>query len=171
MKWYALHTYSGYEGKTKTRLEEIKEKLTEKIGEILIPTENVIQVVKGKKQVRTKKMLPGYVFVEMANDKMVWQEIRNLPNVTNFLGNDNIPRPMSSAEIENLKGHITAEAKPKMTAAFNKGENVRVIEGPFINFSGIVDAVFPEKGKVKVMVSILGRQTPVELEFQQVEKL
>lgn len=170
MKWYALHTYSGHENKVKEKLEEMKEE-GEKIGEILIPTEDVIKVSKGKKTLRSKKVLPGYLFIELRLDKALLRKIRQIPQVTDFLGHNKIPHPIPESEIQHLKGQVAGEGKPKIVHEFKKNDNVRVIEGPFMNFTGVVESVNPEKGKLKAMVSILGRVTPVELEFEQVEKL
>ncbi len=171
MNWYVLHIYSGFEGKIIEALNELREKFEGRIGEILTPKENIVEMKKGKKQVRERTMLPGYLFVQLKPNRELWREIRNIPQVTDFLGQDKKPRPIPASEMEHLLGHARGEVKHTVKETFSKGENVRVIEGPFVNFTGIVEVVNPEKGKLKVMVSILGRSTPVELEFQQVEKL
>ncbi len=171
MNWYVLHIYSGFEGKIREALEELKMRYEGRIGEILTPQESVVEMKRGKKQERKRTMLPGYLFVQLKPNRDLWREIRNIPQVTDFLGQDKKPRPIPAEEMEHLLGQARGEVKHTVTVSFTVGENVRVIEGPFVNFTGTVETINPEKGKLKVMVSILGRSTPVELEFQQVEKL
>jgi transcriptional antiterminator NusG len=176
MKWYVIHTYSGYENKAKLALlERAKaEGLEDKIGEVLIPTEQVVEMVKGAKRVSSRKFYPGYMFVKMvdpAQNQRVWHLIKNTPKVTGFVGDQTNPQPVPEKQILAITKQITeGETKPKPKVQFEEGEHVRVIDGPFSNFNGIVEEVKPEKGKLRVLVSIFGRATPVELDFIQVEK-
>lgn len=173
--WYVIHTYSGYESKVKANIEErVREKgLEQKILQVIIPTEDVVEVSGGKKRISERKFYPGYVFVEMEMDEETWYFIKNIPKVTGFLGGHNEPTPVSEAEItdlmEQMKGGDTAKPRPKYS--FFQGENVRVVEGPFNNFVGVVEEANSERGKVKIMVNIFGRATPLELEFSQIEKV
>ena len=172
--WYVIHTYSGFEQKVKTSLVEQFERSESKenLGEIIIPTEEVIEVRKGKKKISSRKFFPGYVLINIDMTRDIWYMIKDTPKVTGFLGGGATPVPLSEEEVklimEQMKGEST-RLKPKVL--FEKGEDVRVIEGPFINFNGTVEDVNHDKGKVKVMVSIFGRATPVELEFPQIERV
>jgi len=173
-QWYVIHTYSGFESKVKSSIEERlgSTGLADKVTQILVPTEDVVEIRGGKKRVSARKFFPGYVLVEMEMDHDTWYLIKNTPKVTGFLGGGNVPSPLSEEEVEDLLKQARGEkGKPKPKVMFEKGENVRVIDGPFTNFSGVIDEVNPERGKLKVMVSIFGRATPVELEFLQVEKI
>ena len=173
--WYVIHIYSGYEKKVKSSLEEQFEHagIREKLGEIVIPTEEVIEIKQGKKRVTSRKFFPGYIMIHTEMDQDVWYLIKDTPKVTGFPGGTSgLPAPLSEDEVKGVLEQIRGEAaKPKPKVSFERGENVRVIDGPFINFSGTVDEINPDKGKLKVMVSIFGRATPVELEFPQVEKV
>ncbi len=172
-KWYVIQTYSGYEAKVKASLQErIKQfNMEEQIGEILIPTETVQEGrTGGKSRVRQKTSLPGYVFVEMEMNEKSWHLVKETARVTGFIGNQN-PTPVKPPEIEGLrKGMVEGVMKPKPRVSFEEGDEVRVIDGAFANFSGTVEEVKPEKQKLRVKVSIFGRATPVELDFSQVEK-
>jgi len=171
--WYVINTYSGNEMKVKTNLENRIRALSmeEKIFRILIPSEEVSEIRGGKKKISTKRFFPGYVLVEMDMDEESWYVVRNTPKVTGFVGTGTKPTPLTEEEVEAIMGQITgSKAKPKPKVLFERGERVKVIDGPFTNFNGVVDEVNLERGKLKVMVSIFGRQTPVELEFVQVEK-
>ena len=173
-KWYVVHTYSGYENKVRQSLEERlqSQQMQEKVSRILIPTEDVIEIKGGKKRVSARKYFPGYIMVEMEMDDEVWYLIKNTPRVTGFLGGKKDPTPLLDEEVRTLLKQMEGErTKPTPKVLFDRGENVRVVDGPFTNFTGMVDEVSPERGKVKVMVSIFGRATPVELEFLQVEKI
>ena len=173
-KWYVVHTYSGYENKVKQSLEERlqSQNLQEKVTRILIPTEDVIEIKGGKKRVSARKYFPGYIMVEMEMDDEIWYLIKNTPRVTGFLGGKKDPTPLLDEEVKVLLQRVEGEStKPKPKVQFQQGESVRVIDGPFTNFTGVIDEISPERGKVKVMVSIFGRATPVELEFLQVEKI
>jgi transcription termination/antitermination protein NusG len=172
-KWYVIQTYSGYENKVKAALQErIKQHhMEDKFGEILIPTETVQENrAGGKTSVKQKTSLPGYIFVEMEMSETVWHLVKDTPKVTGFIGNQT-PTPVKPPEIDELrKGIVEGAVKPKPKVSFEQGDEVRVVEGAFANFSGVVEEVKPEKQKLKVKVSIFGRATPVELEFSQVEK-
>ncbi len=171
--WYVINTYSGNENKVKTNLEQrIKTMgMENKIFQILVPAENVSEIRSGKKKISSKRFFPGYVLVEMEMDDDSWYVVRNTPKVTGFVGSGNKPTSVSEEEIKSILGQIAgSQAKPKPKVLFEPNERVKVIDGPFTNFNGVVDEVNLERGKLKVMVSIFGRQTPVELEFVQVEK-
>ncbi len=171
--WYVIHVYSGFENKVKLSLEErfAYSGLTDKLGKIIIPTEEVVEIRGGKKKISSRKFYPGYVLISVDMDQDIWYLIKNTPKVTGFPGGAT-PAPLTATEIKDVMDQIKGEAKaPKPKFIFEKGENVRVIEGPFMNFNGVVEEVNPDKGKVKVMVSIFGRATPVELEFPQIERV
>ena len=170
--WYVIHSYSGFEQKVKTNLEEQFERseYKENLGEIIVPTEEVVEVRKGKKKVSSRKFFPGYVLINVDMTQDIWYMIRNTAKVTGFLGGGGTPAPLPEEEIQLIMSQVRGEStRPKPKFSFEKGEDVRVIEGPFINFNGVVEEVNEDKGKVKVMVSIFGRSTPVELEFPQIE--
>ena len=173
-RWYVVHTYSGYENRAKASLEErIKQKeLDAEFGEVLIPTENVVELGKGgTKRTSKRKFFPGYMLVQMELTDASWHLINDTPKITGFVGNATKPPPVPEEQVRRLTKQIdegTLKAKPRVK--FEEGEDVRVIDGPFANFNGIVETVNEDKGKVRVMVSIFGRSTPVELEFVQVEK-
>ncbi len=174
-KWYIIHTYSGYERKVKLNLEEQFSNTPSKrdqFGEVVIPTEEVMEVRAGKKKLSTRKFFPGYIMISVVMDQDIWYMIKNTPKVTGFLGSAHDPIPLSDEEVGVIMAQIKGESsRPKPKFTFEKGENVRVIEGPFLNFNGVVEDVNLDKGKVRVMVSIFGRATPVELEFPQVERV
>lgn len=171
--WYILHTYSGFEEQVKTALQErIKNAGQEELfGEILVPTEQVVEMVKGTKKTSSRKFFPGYILLNVDLDDHTWHTVRDTPKVTGFVGDDLNPQSLSDAEAMKIIGRIKDGAlKPKPKVMYEVGDSVRVTDGPFANFQGTVDEVFPDKGRVKVMVSIFGRETPVELEFVQVVK-
>jgi transcriptional antiterminator NusG len=172
-KWYIIHTYSGFENKVQESLRTRSEAFgfADKIGQILIPTEEVVELRNGKKVTSKRLVYPGYVLVEMEMSDALWHEIKNTPRVTGFVGGGNTPVPLSPDEVNAILYRQTSSAerpRPKMT--FEKNDSVRIIDGPFANFSGKVDEVNAERGTLRVMVTIFGRATPVELEFLQVEK-
>jgi transcription termination/antitermination protein NusG len=172
MKWYVVHTYSGHENRAKlSLLERIKnQKMQDSFGEILIPTESVLEVVKGQRRTSTRKFYPGYMFVQMSMNERTFHLVKSTPKITGFLGGTN-PTPVRETEITAINSAMTeGKSKPKPKMVFSAGDNVRVIEGPFSNFSATVEEVKPDKQKVRVLVSIFGRATPVELDFAQVEK-
>jgi len=173
-KWYIIHTYSGFERKVKESLETRVQAfgLQEKIGRVLIPTEAVTEVRGGKKYTSERMFYPGYVLVEMDMDDHVWHVVKSTPRVTGFVGTGQQPTPLSEDEVKQIV-HRVAEGKekPRLEVKFEKNESVRITEGPFASFTGIVDEVNEDRETLKVMVTIFGRATPVELEFNQVEKV
>lgn len=172
-KWYIVHTYSGHEAKARQALIERARTMNaeEKFDEILIPEENVVEVVKGEKRTSKRKFFPGYILVHMDLDDETWHVVRGTPKITGFVGGGTQPTPISDEEVARMSQQIKEGAiKPKPKIRFEQGENVRVVSGPFANFSGFVDEVKPEKEKVRVLVQVFGRATPVELDFMQVEK-
>ncbi len=172
-KWYVVHTYSGYEQKVKASLEErIKFYGKEEMfGDILVPAENVVEIVRGKKRNVTKSFYPGYILVNMELNDETWYIVRYTPKVTGFVGGNRNPVALPDEEVKDIITQIeTGALKKKHKAYLEKGESVKVVDGPFTNFSGIVDEVKPEKGKVRVLVSVFGRATPVELDIDQVER-
>jgi transcriptional antiterminator NusG len=172
-QWYVVHVYSGFEAKAKEALlERIRHnKLDEKFDEILIPAETIVEVKKGEKRSKSKKFFPGYIFVKMELNNETWQLVKNTQRVSGFVGNGTNPPAVSEEEVLRITQQIKeGKMKPKVNIEFEKGESVRVKEGPFANFAGVVDEVNSEKGRLKVLVSIFGRSTPIDLEFGQVEK-
>src|SRR5579862_4615040 len=172
-KWYIIHTYSGFENKVQESLRTRAEAFgfADKIGQILIPTEEVVELRNGKKVTSKRLVYPGYVLVEMEMNDALWHEVKNTPRVTGFVGGGNAPVPLSPEEVNSILNRQASSAerpRPKMT--FEKNDPVRIVDGPFANFSGKVDEVNTERGTLRVMVTIFGRATPVELEFLQVEK-
>lgn len=173
-RWYVIHTQTGFEDRVKKSLEYSLEhtQLKEKVHQILIPTEQVSEVREGKKKIFERKFFPGYILVQMDMDDETWYLIRNLPGVTGFVGSKTKPMPLDDSEVEAIiKQTEDAKEKPLPKIVFEKGESVRVKEGPFTNFTGVVDEVNPLKGKVRVTISIFGRSTPAELEYWQIEKI
>jgi transcriptional antiterminator NusG len=173
-KWYIIHTYSGFENKVHESLRTRADAFgfADKIGQILIPTEEVVELRNGKKVTSKRLVYPGYVLVEMEMSDALWHEIKNTPRVTGFVGGGNHPVPLSPEEVNAILFRQTTSAerpRPKMT--FEKNDSVRIVDGPFANFTGKVDEVNTERGTLRVMVTIFGRATPVELEFLQVEKV
>ncbi|MFZ5776477.1 MAG: transcription termination/antitermination protein NusG [Thermodesulfobacteriota bacterium] len=171
--WYIVHTYSGFEEQVRTAMQERVKNAgqEEQFGEILVPTEQVVEMVKGSKKTSSRKFFPGYILVNVDLNDATWHTVRGTPKVTGFVGNDMNPDPLPDADAMKIIGRIKDGAlKPKPKVSFDCGDSVRVIDGPFANFQGIVDEVFPDKGRVRVMVSIFGRETPVELEYIQVSK-
>ncbi len=172
--WYVVHTYSGFEKKVKDAIEErIKSLgLQDRISKILIPTEEVIEIKGGEKKVSTKKFYPGYILIEMEMDDDTWHLVKSTPKVTGFVGGGTSPAPLTTEELETIVKQIEVGATlPKVKVQFRRGENVRIIDGPFTNFTGIIDDINPDHGKLRVLVSIFGRETPVELDFLQVERV
>jgi transcriptional antiterminator NusG len=172
--WFVVHTYSGFE---KFVAESIKQKAAElhredQVGQIIIPTEDVVEIRAGKKVVSTKRSFPGYILVEMEMSEENWLIIRQIPKVTGFVGSGKKPTPLNKKEVGQILQHMeTTSEKPKPRHSFEKGETVRIIDGPFFNFNGVVEEVNHERSTLKVLVTIFGRATPVELEFLQVEKI
>ena len=170
--WYVIHTYSGYENKVKTNLEHRIESMgvEDQIFQVLVPMEEEIEIRNGQRQTVNKKVFPGYVLVEMVMSDESWYVVRNTPGVTSFVGSGNRPTPLQEGEVKAILKQMGVEA-PKFKVQFAKGQSVRVTDGPFAEFIGTVDEVNPERNKVRVLVSIFGRETPVELDFLQIEKL
>src|ERR1700733_11437922 len=173
-KWYIIHAYSGFERKVKESLEGRVQAfgLQNKIGRVMIPTEPVTEIVNGKKRTVERVFLPGYVLVEMDLDNDLWHVIKNTPRVTGFLGTGDKPVSLTEQEVSSIlfRSDVSKD-KPRMKIKFEKNESVRITEGPFANFNGIVDEVNEDRETVKVMVTIFGRSTPVELDFGKVEKI
>jgi transcriptional antiterminator NusG len=171
--WYVVNTYSGYENRAKKNLEERIRSLGkgEFFSEILVPTETVVELVKGKRKTSQRKIFPGYILVKMELNEETWHIVKDTPKITGFAGDGTKPIPISGKEVEGILSQMkegVSKAKPKVS--FSIGDSVRVIDGPFANFIGTIEEVKPEKRKLKVLVSIFGRATPVELDFIQVEK-
>ncbi len=173
-QWFVIHTYSGFENKVKASIEQraAAAGLKDQLEEVLIPTEEVMELKKGKRRVASRKFFPGYVLVKMAMSDELWYLVRNTPKVTGFVGGRDRPTAVPEAQVLGVVQQVVEGAeKPKHKVLFTRGESVRVIDGPFSNFTGLVEEVLPDKGRLKVMVSIFGRPTPVNLEFLQVEKV
>jgi transcriptional antiterminator NusG len=172
--WYVVHTYAGFEKRVRDSILEQASQmgLQDSITQVLMPTEDVIEIKDGKKRTSTRKFFPGYVLVEMDMSPQSWEMIKKTPKVTGFVGGGTQPIPLTSEEVETLLKQIdTGTAVPRQKEEFHKGDNVRIIDGPFLGFNGMVDDVDLERSRVKVLVSIFGRGTPVELGFLQVERL
>jgi transcriptional antiterminator NusG len=172
-QWFIVHTYSGFEAKVKESLRQRAETLgmADVIEEVLIPTEEVVEIRDGKKTRSSRKFFPGYVLVKMIMSDEAWHVVRNTPKVTGFVGTGSKPVPLNDAEVDRIVTQISVAAeKPKPKLEFNIGETVRIMDGPFSNFTGQVEEVNEDRSTLKVMVTIFGRATPVELEFLQVEK-
>jgi len=173
MKWYGVHTYSGYENKVKLNLEERIRALDaeEFFGEVLIPSETVVELKNGERKTSMRKFFPGYILVQMELNNETWHVVKDTAKVTGFVGGGTSPPAIPDDEVLLITNRMAEGAeRPKPKVAFEVGESVRVVDGPFLNFTGVVEDVKPDKAKLKVMVSIFGRVTPVELEFIQVEK-
>lgn len=173
-KWFVVHTQTGQEEKVKSTIESrLKEtNLSDRVGQIFIPTEQVSEIKGGKKKISQRKFFPGYLLVEMELSDDVWYFIKNVPGVSGFIGRGSKPIPLADEEIANIiKQAEEKKEKPSPKVLFEKGESIKVIDGPFTNFNGTIEEVNPNRGKLKAVVSIFGRGTPVELEYWQVEKL
>jgi len=170
--WFVVHTYSGYEERVKKNLEQRIKYMDSggEISDVVIPTEVEIEVKDGQRRNVNKKILPGYILVQMELSDQSWNIVRNTPGVTGFVGSGNKPTPLEEGEVSQILKQMEAEA-PRVRVGFRKGQSVRVTSGPFIDFVGVVDEISADKGKVKVLLSLFGRETPVELDFLQVEKL
>lgn len=174
--WYVIHTYAGFEGRVKTSIVERANQmgLVEKLGQVLVPTEDVIEIKDGKRRTSRRKFFPGYVLVELETpltDETV-QMIKETPKVTGFVGGGARPIPLTSDEADSLLKQVdSGTATPREQVRFIKGDNVRIIDGPFLGFNGLIDEVDGDHNRVKVLVSIFGRSTPVELGFMQVERI
>jgi transcriptional antiterminator NusG len=171
-QWFVIHTYSGHEERVKKNLEQRIKFIDsgDEVFQVVIPTEDEIEVRSGRRRTVTKKILPGYVLVQMKLNENSWSIVRNTPGVTGFVGSGNTPTPLQENEVREILKQMSAEA-PKVKVGFRKGQSVRVTDGPFIDFVGVVDEINMEKGKVKVFLSLFGQETPVELDFLQIDKL
>ncbi len=170
-QWYVLHTYSGYENKVKksieTRIDALD--LNDRVYEIVVPTQDEIEIRSGQRHTVQKKVFPGYVLVRMEMDDDTWYALRNTPGVTGFVNINNIPIPLPDFEVQNIMKGMTAEA-PRVKVSFAVGDTVRIVDGPFADFRGEIDEINQERGKIRVLVSFFGRETPVELDFLQAER-
>jgi transcriptional antiterminator NusG len=174
MKWYIIHTYSGFEQKVRESLRTRAEAFgfADRLGEVLIPMEEVVEMRGGKKVTSKRMLYPGYVLVQMEMDDTLWHAVKDTPRVTGFVGGGKDPVPLTADEVNSVLYRQTSSAeRPRPKLSFEKGENVRITDGPFANFQGTVDEVNPERDLVRVLVTIFGRSTPVELDFLQVEKI
>jgi len=171
-KWYVVHTYSGYEERVVKNLEQRRRSMDmdADIEEVLIPKEEEVEIKNGQRCTVNKKILPGYILVRMRLNDLSWSIVRNTPAVTGFVSSGNKPIPLAESEVGWIKRQVEAES-PRVKVGLRQGQSVRVVDGPFIDFIGTVDEVDNEKGKVKVLLSLFGRETPVQLDFLQVEKL
>jgi len=173
-KWYIVHTYAGFENWAKQALEERVRSLhlEDKISEILVPSEPVVEIVKGQKKASYRKIFPSYILVKMELNDETWRVVRSTPKITGFVGGRINPPSISEEEVKRITDQMREGAlKPKPKVQFQRGDSIRVIDGPFTNFTGTIDEVKSDKGKLRILVSIFGRATPVELEFSQVEKV
>ncbi|MHB1317428.1 MAG: transcription termination/antitermination protein NusG [Anaerolineae bacterium] len=170
--WYVVHSYSGYENKVKQNLEQRIETMDMQgsIFEVVVPTEEEVEIRDGKKKTSRKRVFPGYILVHMILDDESWYVVRNTPGVTGFVGSGTRPIPLTEPEVAKILERMEAE-QPRMKVNFRLGETVRIVEGPFADFMAVVDEIHPDRGKVRVLVSFFGRETPVEMEFLQVEKI
>jgi len=172
-RWYIVHTYSGFENRVELTLREMMRTGQDggSIKEVVVPTEKIIELVKGEKRTSTRKFYPGYVMVKMAMNDNSWHLVQSIPRVTGFIGGKNQPTPMRDSEAQKILSlMVSRQEQPRPKYHFERGDDVRVIDGPFGGFNGVVEDVNYDKGKLRVSVSIFGRQTPVELDFVQVSK-
>ena len=172
--WFVVHTYSGFEKFVSESIQQraLELSIQDQIGKIIIPTEGIVEIKGGKKVVSTKRSYPGYILVEMEMSDENWHIIRETPKVTGFVGSGNRPTPLNKDEVNQIVEHMeTTSEKPKPKHSFDKGEAVRIIDGPFFNFNGLVEEVNPERNTLKVLVTLFGRSTPVELQFLQAEEI
>lgn len=173
LQWYVVHAYSGFEFKAKQSLEERvrQNNLGSYFGEIHVPQETVVELIRGQKKTSSKKFFPGYILVQMHMNQDTWHLVKETPKITGFVGDATEPSPLTEDEVKRILTQVEeGAASPRSRITFEQGEVVKVIDGPFTDFNGTVEEVKPEKGKVKVLISIFGRATPVELDFVQVEK-
>jgi transcriptional antiterminator NusG len=172
-QWYIVHTYSGHEAKAMRALLERAKSMgrDDDFDEVLIPEETVVEMVKGQKRTSKRKYFPGYILVRMELNDETWHIVHGTPKITGFVGGDKKPPPISDEEVARMTQQIKEGAtKPKPKIMFEEGENVRVVDGPFVNFSGFIDEVMQDKEKLRVMVQVFGRATPVVLDYTNVEK-
>jgi len=173
-RWYIVHTYSGFEKKVEDSLKQRVQAygMEDQIGEVLVPTEDVVEMRGGRKVITSKRFFPGYILVEMQMSDQAWHVVKNTPKVTGFVGAGSKPTPLTREEVDQILHQVTVAAEqPKPKYTFDKGDQVRINEGPFASFNGVVDDVNMDRNTLRVMVTIFGRATPVELDFLQVEKI
>lgn len=172
-KWYAIHTYAGFENRAKESIENWvqRDHLEDQVAQVVIPTEEVAEIKDGKRKIATRKIMPGYILVEMVLNETTWGMVKETPGVSGFVGPGKSPVPLTEDEVKNILGMMeqTGEA-PRPRISFDTGDRVKVVDGPFLNFAGTVSAINHERGRLTVMIEVLGRATPVELDFLQVEK-
>ena len=170
-EWYVVHSYSGKENKVKKNLEHRAESMnmTDRILQIVVPTETEIEIKDGVRREVERQVFPGYILIEMIMDEDSWYVVRNTPGVTSFVGMGNKPSPLSQTEVNHIMSRIESD-EPRVKVSFDVGERVRIIEGPFAEFTGVVETLEAEKGKARVMVSFFNRETPVEVDFLQLER-
>lgn len=170
--WYVVHTFSGYEERAKANLEHRIETMNvgDKIFQVLVPTEKEVEIKGGERRTNIRKMFPSYILVQMELSEEAWRVVRNTPGVTGFVASGGQPVPLSEEEVQHIMNRMNAPS-PRVKASFSKGDNVRITEGPFADFIGTVDEINAEKGKVRLMVSFLGRETPLELDLSQVQAM
>ncbi len=176
-QWFIIHTYSGYEDRVKTNLEHRIESMDvkDKIFHVVVPTEDEMEIKDGQRRTVARKIFPGYIMVELVMDEESWHVVRNTPGVTGIVSTQDDkgkiePVPLDEGEVESILKQMESKT-PRVRTGFSKGQSIRIVDGPFIDFIGVVDDINEEKGKIKVMVSFFGRETPVELDFLQVERL
>jgi len=171
-KWYVIHTYSGQEDRVKANLEHRIDSMDmkDKIFKVVVPTEREVEIKDGQRRTVPRKVFPGYILVEMKMDEQSWYVVRNTPGVTGFVGTGLVPMALDDEEVKTILKQMEAET-PRVRVGFKRGQSVRIADGPFAEFTGIVDEIYPDKGKVRVLLSFFGRETPVELDFLQVREL
>jgi transcriptional antiterminator NusG len=172
-QWYVIHTYSGYENKVRQNLEHRIESMEmgHQIFRVIVPTEEEIEIKNGQRRTVTKKIYPGYVLVQMKLTDDSWYVVRNTPGVTSFVGHGNRPVALGDDEVKSILKQMEAEAEPKVRVSYQVGQTVKITDGPFTDFEGVVDAIDHERGRVRVLVSFFGREAPIELDFLQVTRL
>jgi transcription termination/antitermination protein NusG len=170
-QWYVIHSYSGYENKVKQNLEQRIETMgmQDKIFEVVVPTEEEVEIRDGQRRTSRRRVFPGYVLVQMILDDESWYVVRNTPGITGFVGSGTDPIPLSQEEVDKILARMEEE-KPRIRLNYRVGETVRITEGPFADFMAVVDELYPDRGKVRLLVSFFGRETPVEMDFMQIEK-
>jgi transcriptional antiterminator NusG len=171
-EWFVVHSYSGYENKVKKNLEQRIETMgmQNKIFRVVVPTEEEVEIRDGQRRTSRRRVFPGYILVQMVMDDESWYVVRNTPGVTGFVGSGTRPTPLSEEEVDKILRRMETE-QPRIKVSFRVGETVRITEGPFADFMAVVDELYPDRGKVRVLVSFFGRETPVEMDFLQVERI
>ncbi len=170
--WYVVHCYSGYENRVKKTLERRIESMgmQDKIFRVVVPVEEEVELRDGKRRTVERRLFPGYILVDMILTEESWYVVRNTPNVTGFVGTGNKPTPLSQEQVDKILQRLESEA-PRVKVSYRVGQKVRIVEGPFADFIGVVDEIYPDKGRVRILVSIFGRETPMEVDFLQIERV